>query len=165
MNNTALLELEKKFEAGDNKEYDVKAIIDSRMYDKEVNNQMPSLYYLILWKNYFEEENTWEPLVAVKHLWRLISTFHKKLPEKQIATSLPLDSAPLIAKPIVPKKQQLKQKHSHSSKRANKRGRDYHTKETRVIFVVPDMQLCLSWPQTYSGAFCGPIYRCYAPIF
>ncbi len=57
-NNVALLEPEKKFEVGDNKEYEVKAIINSAVYDKEANNQMPGLYYLVLWKSYPKKENT-----------------------------------------------------------------------------------------------------------
>ncbi len=46
----ALLEPEKEieFEAGDNKEYEVEAIIDSAVYDQQANDQMPGLYYLVL---------------------------------------------------------------------------------------------------------------------
>ncbi len=59
--NKALLEPEKdlEFEAGGNKEYKVKAIINSVVYGQWVNsNQMLGLYYLVLWKGYPEEENT-----------------------------------------------------------------------------------------------------------
>ncbi len=56
--NKALPEPEKEFEIGDNKEYEVKAIIDSAVYGQQANNQIPSLYYLISWKGYPEEENT-----------------------------------------------------------------------------------------------------------
>ena len=45
--NQALLKLE-KFEARDNKEYEVEAIINSMVYDQQPDNLMPSLYYLIL---------------------------------------------------------------------------------------------------------------------
>ncbi len=41
-------EIELEFEAGDNKEYEVKAIIDSVMYGQQANNQMSDLYYLVL---------------------------------------------------------------------------------------------------------------------
>ncbi len=44
----ALLEPEKEFEAGDNKDYKVKAIIDSAVYGQQANDQMPGLYYLVL---------------------------------------------------------------------------------------------------------------------
>ncbi len=40
-------EKELEFEARGNKEYKVKAIIDSAMYGQQSNNQMPGLYYLI----------------------------------------------------------------------------------------------------------------------
>ena len=51
VDNKALPEPEKEleFEAGDNKEYEVKAIIDSTVYGQQANNnQMPGLYYLVL---------------------------------------------------------------------------------------------------------------------
>ncbi len=39
-----------KFEARGNKEYEVKAIIDSAVYGQQANsNQMSGLYYLVLW--------------------------------------------------------------------------------------------------------------------
>ena len=57
-----LLELDKEleFEVGDNKEYEVKTIIDRVVYGKLVNNsnQMPSLYYLVLRKGDLKEKNT-----------------------------------------------------------------------------------------------------------
>ncbi len=40
-------EKEFEFEAGENKKYEVKAIIDSAVYNQQTNNQMPGLYYLI----------------------------------------------------------------------------------------------------------------------
>ncbi len=54
----ALPEPEKEFEARDNKEYEVEVIIDSVVYGQQANDQMPGLYYLVLWKGYPEEENT-----------------------------------------------------------------------------------------------------------
>ncbi len=56
----ALPEPEKdlEFVAGGDKEYEIEAIIDNAMYDQQANNQMPGLYYLVLWKSYPEEENT-----------------------------------------------------------------------------------------------------------
>ncbi len=113
-------EKELEFGAGDNKEYEIKAIIDSAVYNQQANDQMPGLYYLILWKGYPEEENTWEPLLAVIHLRKLINTFHKEHPENPTATSLPLDSASPIARPTIPKAP--KQKRGRPSKEANKRG-------------------------------------------
>ena len=112
-----------EFEAGGDKKYKVEAIIDNAVYGQQANNnQMLGLYYLVLWKGYSEEENTWKPSLAVIHLRKLISTFYKRHSEKPIAIFLLLDSAPPIAKPTVLKK--LKQKCGHSNKRANKRGRN-----------------------------------------
>ncbi len=113
-------EKELEFEAGGNKEYEVEAIINSVVYGQQANNQMPGLYYLVLWKNYPEEENTWEPSSVVIHLWKLISTFHKKHPKKPTPTSPPLDSAPPMARPTISKKP--KRKYGRPSKGANKRG-------------------------------------------
>ncbi len=124
MDNKALSKPKKEleFETGGNKEYEVEAIIDSAVYDQQVNNQMQGLYYLVLWKGYPEEENTWEPSLAVMHLWKLDSTFHKEHLEKPTMTSPPLDSAPLMPRPIIPK-QEPKQKRARRNKKANKRGR------------------------------------------
>ncbi len=54
----ALPEPKKEFEARDNKEYKVEAIINSAVYSQQANNQMPDLYYLVSWKGYPEEKNT-----------------------------------------------------------------------------------------------------------
>ncbi len=111
-----------EFKAGDDKEYEFEAIVDSVVYGQQANSdQMPGLYYLVSWKGYPEEENTWEPSLAVIQLRKLISTFHKEHPEKPTATTLLLDSASPMARPTVPKK--LKQKCGCPSKGANKRGR------------------------------------------
>ncbi len=78
----ALLEPEKEleFEVGGNKENKVNVIIDSVMYGQQANDQMPGLYYLILWKGYPEEKHTWEPSLAVIHLRKLIKTFLNEHP-------------------------------------------------------------------------------------
>ncbi len=115
-------EKEVEFETRDNKEYEVKAIIDSAVYGQQANDQMSGLYYLVSWKGYLEEENTWEPSLAVIHLRKLISTFHKEHPEKLIATSPLLDSAPPMARPTIPK--EPKRKRGRPSKGVNKRGRN-----------------------------------------
>ena len=60
--NKALSKLAKdlKFETDGNKEYKVKAIINSAKYGQQINgsDQMSGFYYLILWKGYPKEENT-----------------------------------------------------------------------------------------------------------
>ncbi len=52
------LEKNVEFEAGDNKKNKVEAIIDNAVYGQQANDQMPGLYYLVLWKGYPEKENT-----------------------------------------------------------------------------------------------------------
>ena len=105
-------EPEPEFDTGNNKEYEVEAIKDSAIYAKEAKGHLPSLYYLVSWKSYPQEESTWEPSFAVMHLRKMIFAFHKNHPEKPTATSLPLDSAPPMAKPSIkpPVKPSAKQK-------------------------------------------------------
>ena len=96
---TSQLEFEDDSEG---EEYKVEAICDSTVYAKESESgQLPGLYYLISWKDFPEEENTWEPASAIQHLRRLVSTFHKENPDKPTATSTPVDTAPPTARPTV----------------------------------------------------------------
>ena len=88
-----------EFEAGDDKEYEVDGIWDSAVYARKSVRQLPGLYYLVSWKGYPEEENTWEPASAIQHLRRLVTAYHKDNPEKPTATSAPVDTAPLMARP------------------------------------------------------------------
>ena len=71
-----------EFDTGNNEKYEVEAIIDSAVYAKEAEVYLPGLYYLVSWKSYLEEKNTWELSSAVMHLRKMISTFHKDHPEK-----------------------------------------------------------------------------------
>ena len=77
------------FKADNNKEYKVEAIRDSTVYARESEGHLLGLYYLVSWKGYPEEENTWEPASAVQHLRKLISSFHKDHPDKPTATLRP----------------------------------------------------------------------------
>ena len=109
-----------EFKPGDNDmEYKVEAIRDSAVYTKETDGHLSGLYYLVVWKGYPEEENTWEPSSAVMHLRKMVTTFHKDHPEKLTATSAPLDSASPMAKP----RTQLppKRKRGRPTERATKR--------------------------------------------
>ena len=56
-----------ELDENNNKEYKVKAICDNEVYVKESDNSyhLSDLYYLVLRKNYPEEENTWEPILAI----------------------------------------------------------------------------------------------------
>ena len=83
-------------------EYKVEAIWDSAVYARESKSgHLPGLYYLVSWKGYLEEENTWEPYSAVQHLRKLISSFHKDHPDKPTATSEAIDTAPPMARPTI----------------------------------------------------------------
>ena len=54
--NETLLKPEKEFEARNNKEYEVKVIINSMVYGHKIENYLPGLYYLVLWKGYSEKK-------------------------------------------------------------------------------------------------------------
>ena len=107
-----------ELEPGDDKEYEVEAIRDSAVYAKEVDRHLPGLYYLVAWKGYPEEKSTWEPSWAVIHLRKMVSTFYKDHPKKPTATSVPLDSAPPMAKPTI--QLPAKQKRGQPTGRATK---------------------------------------------
>ena len=57
-----------EFEASNNKEYEIDGIQDSAVYARESARQLPELYYLVSWKGYSEEENTWKLVSAIQHL-------------------------------------------------------------------------------------------------
>ena len=117
-----------EFEAGDGdgEEFEVEGIRDSAVYVGESEGQLLGLYYLVSWKGYPEEENTWEPASAVQHLRKLISTFHRGNPEKPTVTSPPTDIAPPMARPTVrPEAPATKRKRGRPAKAngANKRAK------------------------------------------
>ena len=92
-----------EFNAGnDGEEYKVETIWDSALYAKELElGHLPGLYYLISWKGYSKEENTWKPASAIQHLRKLISSFYKDHLDKPTATSPAIDTAPPIVRPTV----------------------------------------------------------------
>ena len=93
-----------EFDADDDEsgEYKVEAIWDSAVYARESESgHLPGFYYLVSWKRYPEEENTWKPVSAVQHLRKLISSFHKDYPDKPTAISLAIDTAPPMVRPTV----------------------------------------------------------------
>ena len=81
--------------------YEVEAIWNSAVYVRESASHLPGLYYLVSWKGYPKEENTWEPASAVQHLRKLIRSFHKDHPDKPTATSEAIDTAPPMARPTI----------------------------------------------------------------
>ena len=58
--------VEKLDASDDSGEYEVEAIRDSAVYVRESKSgHLAGLYYLVSWKGYPEEENTWKPASAV----------------------------------------------------------------------------------------------------
>ena len=112
-----------ELDASDNGKYEVEAIRDSAIYARESESgHLPGLYYLMSWKGYPEEENTWEPASTVQHLRKLISLFHKDYLDKPMATSLAIDTAPPMARPTVKFTKLPKRKRGEpAKKRATKR--------------------------------------------
>lgn len=47
------------------KECKVKEIWVNAIYTRELGGHLPGLYYPVLWKGYFKEENIWEPALIV----------------------------------------------------------------------------------------------------
>lgn len=91
-----------KFEAGNEEEYKVEKIQNSAIYVKKSTiGRLPSFYYLIFWKDYPNEKNTWGPISVVYHRQKLLSTFHKDNSNKPVAISLFVNTLPLIAQPTV----------------------------------------------------------------
>ena len=88
-------------EAGNSKQYNVEAIKDNAVYVNKAERYLPDLYYLVAWKRYFKEENTWKRLFAIQHLKKLINFFFRKYLKKLTATSPPIDFALPMARPTV----------------------------------------------------------------
>ena len=99
MNDT---QLDFKFKAGNGEEYKVDSIQDNAVYAKESVGQLLRLYYLVLWKDYPEEKNTWKPALAIQHLQRLVTAYHKDNPKKPTAKSVPINTAPPMVRPTAP---------------------------------------------------------------
>ena len=105
-------------------EYKIETIWDSAVYARESKSgHLPGLYYLVSWKGYPEEENTWEPASAVQHLKKLISFFHKDHPNKPTVISPIIDTAPPMVRPTVTPTEPLKQKQGRPTNSTNKRAK------------------------------------------
>ena len=87
-----------EFETDDDKEYKVEVIWESTVYAKKVDRYLPRLYYLVVWKGYLKEKNTWKPSLVVMYFYKMVNTFHKNHPKKSTVTLALLDSAPSMVK-------------------------------------------------------------------
>ena len=115
-----------ELDVGNNEEYEVEAICNSAVYARESAGHLPGLYYLVSWKGYPKEENTWEPASAVQHLGKLISSFHKDHPEKPTATFEAINTTPPMARPTIKSKSAIKpakQKQGQPANSANNRAK------------------------------------------
>src|ERR1700738_1042115 len=65
-------------------EYEVESVLDSQLHRGKPQ-------YLVKWKGYPHEENTWEPEMNVTHSPDAVSSFHKAHPSapRRISTQLP----------------------------------------------------------------------------
>ena len=102
-----------EFEVGDDPEYKVKAIRNSAVYARKLEAEhLLGLYYLISWKSYSKEENTWEPALAVQHFWKLVMTLHAGYLDKPSVISSLVNAVPPMAKPTI---KPIKQKHCQTA--------------------------------------------------
>ena len=95
------MELAKLDVGEDSSEYKIEAIWDNAVYTGESVGHLPELYYLVSWKGYPEEENTWELASAVQHLKKLISSFHKNHLDKPTVISKAINTVPPMTKPTI----------------------------------------------------------------
>lgn len=90
------------FNVGKNKEYKVETIRDIIVYAIESKSgHLLVFYYLVLWKNCLEKENTLELASMVQYIGKLISLLHKNHPNKLIAIFLSIDTISLIVRLII----------------------------------------------------------------
>jgi hypothetical protein len=73
----AKLETDLEIEPDDNQEYEVEEILDQR----KIRNQQQ---YLVKWKGYSQEENTWEPLRHLSNCPEKIAQFHQRHPDQGV---------------------------------------------------------------------------------
>lgn len=73
--------------------------LNNAVYAKKSGSHLLDLYYLVLWKSYLKKKDTWELILAIQYLKKLIITFPKGYSEKPIATLSLINIGSLMAKP------------------------------------------------------------------
>ena len=77
------------FEVQGAEEYEVEDILDSRIYRK-------GLQYLVKWKGYLSNENTWEPARNVRNAAQKVRNFHSLHPDRPRPIAEPTQAARAI---------------------------------------------------------------------
>lgn len=92
-------------------EYKIETIWDSVVYIQvSESGYLLELYYLISWKGYFKEKNTWEPASAVQYLQKLINLYYKDYLDKLIVIFLAINIVLLIIRSTIKPAKSLKLK-------------------------------------------------------
>ena len=122
-----------ELDTGDNSgEYKVEAIWNSVVYTRESESgHLPGLYYLVSWKGYSKEKNTWEPASAVQYIRKLISSFNKDHSDKSTVTSPAINT---ISRLIVKLTKPFKQKQRQPKRRTTKRAKWDDKKESKAVW-------------------------------
>lgn len=56
----------------------IEVIKNGKIYAKELpKNHLLGFYYLVSWKNKSKAKNTWEPILTLQYLRKLLNNFHK----------------------------------------------------------------------------------------
>lgn len=96
---------EMEFKVDDKEKYKVEEIQDSAVYAKKSEEgYLSKIYYLVFWKSYPKEKNTWELTLAVQYFRKLLNIFYKNNSDKPMAISPPINIAtPIVWSTIHPK--------------------------------------------------------------
>lgn len=84
------------------REYKIEAIFDCMVYArKSKSGHSLELYYLISWKGYLKEKNTYKLALTIQYPRKLISSFYKNHTDKLTAIFEAINTILLMAKQII----------------------------------------------------------------